>query len=46
LDGTCAGEPCNFRQASFDQFFMSRTPPNGHDDNSSDMDDEIENEVD
>jgi hypothetical protein len=46
LDGTCAGEPCHFRQASFDQFFMSRTPPNGHDDNSSDMDDEIENEVD
>jgi hypothetical protein len=45
LDGTCAGDPCSFRQAAFDQFFMSRTPPNGHDDDASDMDDEIEDEV-
>jgi hypothetical protein len=45
LDGTCAGEPCHFRLAAFDQFFMSSAPPSGHDRNSTDMDDEIENEV-
>ena len=45
LDGTCAGEPCHFRQAAFDQFFMSSAPPSGHDLNSSDMDDEIESDL-
>ena len=45
LDGTCAGDPCHFRMAAFDQFFMSTAPPNGHDRNSTDMDDEIENEL-
>jgi hypothetical protein len=45
LDGTCGGIDCHFRQAAFDQFFISRTPPNGHDANASDMDDEIENEL-
>ena len=45
LDGTCAGIACDYRLAAFDQVFMSRAPGNGHDNNASDMDDEIENEV-
>ena len=45
LDGTCAAIACHFRQAAFDQFFMSTAPPHGHDDDDSDKDDEIEDEV-
>jgi hypothetical protein len=43
LDG--CGVACPFRQAAFSQSFMSTAPPHGHDDNVSDMDDEIESEV-
>jgi hypothetical protein len=43
LDG-CA-VVCPFRQAAFDQAFMSAQPPPGKDDNLSDMDDDIESEV-
>lgn len=43
LDG-CA-VVCPFRQAAFDQAFMSTQPPPGKDDNISDMDDDIEGEV-
>jgi hypothetical protein len=46
LDGTCAGLPCHFRQAAFDQAFMSTAPPPGDDDEDNDMDDDLENEVD
>jgi hypothetical protein len=46
LDGTCPSGLCHFRQAAFDQFFMSTGPPPGDDDDHSDMDDEIEDEVD
>jgi hypothetical protein len=45
LDGTCAGEPCHFRQAAFAQFFLSSAPPSGHDTDSTDMDDEIESDL-
>jgi hypothetical protein len=43
LDG--CGVACPFRQAAFDQAFLSRQPPNGKDENLSDMDDDIEAEV-
>jgi hypothetical protein len=43
LDG--CGVDCPFRQAAFDQAFLSRQPPNGKDANFSDMDDDIESEV-
>ncbi len=46
LDGSCPTGLCNFRQASFGQFFMSSAPPPSDDDNDNDMDDEIEDEVD
>lgn len=42
LDGTCATAPCHFRQAAFDEFFLSTAPPHGGDNNANDMDDVIE----
>jgi hypothetical protein len=46
LSGTCAGQPCDFRQAAFSQGFISSEPPPGDDDDDSDMDDDIEDELD
>jgi hypothetical protein len=45
LNGTCAGNACHFRQAAFDQGFISTAPAPGDDNDDSDMDDDMENEV-
>lgn len=42
LDGTCPTGPCHFRRASFSQGFMSIAPGNGHDQDTDDMDDDLE----